>query len=385
MRPDYVRSVLTTVSLVAIVGLVSSARAAQFKVLHAFAGARDGSGPNGGLASDPLGTLYGTAAAGGAKGKGTLFRVTPSGMFSVLHIFGNGDDGAQPYSGLYRTRRGNFFGTTNAGGVNNAGTVFEFKADGSEVVLHSFGGAGDGAHPYAPLVHDNVENLYGTTTSGGANNLGTVFRLASDGTETVLYSFKAGSDGTTPYGGLVRDSGGNLFGTTAEAGGNYCGTAFKIEPDGTFVVVYTFQGYPTDGCQTYGGLELDKSGNFFGTTFGGGVEKVNGTVFELAQNGSENVLYSFKGRADCGFPRAAVIGSKTGNVVYGTTSGGGYTCSTVFRIKDGKATVLHAFNSETDGAVPMAPLVEDDTGNLYGTASQGGASNYGTVFEVTDR
>lgn len=291
---------------------------------------------------------------------------------------------ANPVAGLYRDKRGNLYGTTLDGGANDAGTVFKVAADGREKVLHSLGAIGDGSYPSSPLISDSAGNFYGTTTGGGAYNLGTIFSVARDGTETVLHSFRA-NDGAPSYAGLISDSRGNLYGTTYEYGAQHCGTVFRLAPGGRFKMLYAFEGYPSDGCHSYAGLKADNVGDLYGTTFGDGVENVNGTVFRLAADGRETVLYSFQGLNDCGFPEGGLIGNRSGSVLYGTTSGGGYPCSTVFKIKDGVQTVLHSFSEESDGTLLLAPLLQDDLGNLYGTATAGGAYNDGTIFKVSDK
>ncbi len=303
----------------------------------------------------------------------------------VLYAF-TGSDGQSPYAGLVEDKSGNLFGTTLAGGVNKLGTVFRLAPDGTETVLHSFGGAGDGEYPYAGLIEDAAGNLYGTTYEGGAHGFGTVFRIAPDNTETLLYSFADGTDGGLPYAGVILDKKENLYGTARQGGdvgcaSGGCGTVFRLAPDGKETVLYTFTGL--DGALPEGSLIEDKAGNFYGTTIAGGADG-NGAVFKLAPHGKESVLHSFTGGSDGANPVAGVIQDGKGNL-FGTTFQGGTTSyGVVFEIApDGSETVLHTFSGGMDGINTFAGLIKDGAGNLYGTTIAGGSGAYGTVFRLT--
>jgi len=212
--------------------------------LYSFTGS-DGWG-GGGLIIDPQGNLYGTSGIGGSSqcsfGCGTAYKLTETGEFQVLHNF-SGPDGNYPNAELIRDADGNLYGTARVGGSNSActytggcGIVFEITASGTEIVLYSFGGGSDGLYPYSGLVRDKAGNLYGTTSAGGQGSCffdlgcGVVFKLAPDGTETILYSFSGGADGGNPQGGLALDSKGNLYGTTLYYGAHGYGTVFKVTP-----------------------------------------------------------------------------------------------------------------------------------------------------------
>ncbi len=211
-------------------------------VLYSFTGNPDGAFPMAGLIMDAQGNLYGTTFKGGAHGMGSVFKLTPSGEETVLYSFSNPPDGAFPQAGLVMDAQGNLYGTTYGGGsvkpcqnvYDGCGTVFEVAPNGQETVLHSFGNQGDGAFPFAGLVLDAEGNLYGTTYDGGEYSYGTVFELAGDGTETVMYSFCAQqpncADGAHPWAGLVLDAQGNLYGTTSGGGSYDAGTVFKLTP-----------------------------------------------------------------------------------------------------------------------------------------------------------
>lgn len=232
-------------------------------------------------------------------------------------------DGVSPTSSLTADGKGNYYGTTNSGGASEAGTVFELSPNGNggwnETVLYSFTGKKDGVYPFAGLVQDASGNFYGTTVSGGAKNKGTLFKVTPAGTETVVHSFGEG-DGKQPYAGLIMDAQGNLYGTTDLGGAFGYGTVFKVTPAGTETLLYTFTG-GTDGGSPFAGLLLDARGNLYGTTYRGGLYN-EGTVFEVSASGTEGVLYSFTGGADGASPQAGLVMDAQGNL-YGTASAGG--------------------------------------------------------------
>jgi len=236
------------------------------EVFFSFNGS-DGGFPLAGLVADTDGNFYGTTYVRGGGcppyGCGTVFKVTSTGKETVLHSFTGAPDGDNPFAGLVRDSAGNLYGTAT-GGASGAGSVFKVEPNGKETVLYSFTGL-DGALPFGGLVRDSAGNLYGTTQTGGANFFGTVFELDNTGKETVLYSFTGGSDGATPYAGLVRDSAGNLYGTTSQGGMDNIGTVFEVDTTGKETVLYSFTG-GTDGGLPYAGLVRDRAGNLYGTS-----------------------------------------------------------------------------------------------------------------------
>ena len=284
----------TTLAICAVTVLVTSTWAAtNEKVLHSFNGnGADGYQPEASLIFDAVGNLYGTTYWGGTYGFGTVFELTPSGgggwTETVLHSFQpNGTDGNYPIAGLIFDAAGNLYGTTSAGGTYGFGTVFELTPEEgggwTETVLLNFNGT-DGSYPHAGLAFDAAGNLYGTTGYDGTYHYGTVFELtptAGGGwTETVLHSFGNGTDGASPFAGLIFDAAGNLYGTTS-AGGTYgTGTVFELT-GGREQVLYSFKSrYGADGATPYAGLIFDAAGNLYGTTYWGG-NYGDGTVFEL--------------------------------------------------------------------------------------------------------
>src|ERR1035438_7585202 len=265
----------------------------------------------------------------------------------VLHNFAEGfPTGANPYSGVIRDSAGNLYGTTYAGGASGYGVVYKVDAAGHETVLYTFTGGADGMWLYAGVIRDSAGNLYGTTYGGGAANAGVVFKLDTAGNETVLYNFTGGIDGAGPQAGVIRDSAGNLYGT---AGGGIvsacqrgCGVAYKLDNAGRETVLYTFTG-GADGANPSAGVIGDSAGNLYGTTSGGGTAGY-GVVYKLDKAGHETVLYSFTGGADGDSPFTGVIRDSEGNL-YGTaSSAGGTPCcaGVVFKVSaSGQETVLY--------------------------------------------
>jgi uncharacterized repeat protein (TIGR03803 family) len=374
------------------------------KALHRFRPHSDAYSPVSPLIADGRGNLYGTAQWGAgnncALGCGAVFKIAPDGTETLLHIFAGGNDGAYPFGGLLRNDNGDLFGTTSGYYGGGYGTVFKLASNGKETVLHSFQGGSDGLIPWSTLVADKDGNLYGTTefgaNAGCLNGLGCgiVFKIAPKGEETVLYTFQGSPDGGNSVAGLTRDSEGNLYGTTAEGGATCseseygCGTVFELTPTGTETVLYSFKG-GSDGYSPGSSLLIDAGGNLYGTTTWGGSCSRCGTVFRIAQDGTETVLHSFQGGSDGETPFSGVIEDGSG-ILYGTTlSGGGgcegdYGCGTVFKLApDGTETVLQTFLRARKGFGPRASLLLGKSGFLYGTTESGGVRNFGgVVFRI---
>ncbi|HEU5431699.1 MAG TPA: VCBS repeat-containing protein [Thermomicrobiales bacterium] len=324
--------------------------ASTLATLVSFNGA-NGAIPFGSLIADAAGDLFGTTVNGGANNDGTVFGIkkTVAGYASTptTLVSFNGTDGALPAGGLIADAAGDLFGTTSAGGANGDGTVFEIVKTptgyaSAPTTLVSFGGA-DGSAPESSLIADANGNLFGTASEGGANGDGTVFEIAKTAsgyasTPTTLVSFD-GADGETPFGSLIADTNGNLFGTTAFGGANGDGTVFEIKKTAggyasTPTKLVSFDG--ADGETPFGSLIADAKGDLFGTTSAGGANG-DGTVFEIKKTAA------------------------------------GYASA---------PTKLITFTG-ADGEQPFAGLIIDATGNLFGTTSAGGANGDGTVFEIT--
>jgi uncharacterized repeat protein (TIGR03803 family) len=294
-------------------------------VLHSFIPYPQGANPYANVCLGPGGKLYGTTYGGGAAGAGVVFRLNNAGHEAVLHSFtGGGADGRNPYASVICDSAGNLYGTTVNGGAAGLGTVFRVDGAGHETVLYSFTGGADGGNPLGGLIQDSAGNLYGTTSDFNCcgSAAGAVFKLDKKGHATVLYSFTGGNDGGYPTGGLIQDSAGNLYSTT-EGGGTYgWGVVFKLDTQGNETVLYNFTG-GNDGGNPDEGVIMDSAGNLYGTTQYGGMGCFFcGVVFKLDTQGNETVLYNFTGGNDGGYPFAGVIMDSAGNL-YGTTLFGG--------------------------------------------------------------
>lgn len=360
----------------AAVTSVSIACVSNFTLLYSFAGGSDAADPYHTLIQDSDGNFYGTTLTGGVKNAGTVFKITPSGTETVFYSFTS-----TPYAGLTEGSDNNIYGTTAGGGTSGRGTAFRITPSGTETVLFSFlAGSSD---PYTGLIQGSDGNFYGTTGAGGTNDDGTVFQITPSGTETVLHTFaKTGTDGQTPYAGLIQGSDGDFYGTTYFGGSNGFGTVFKVTPAGTETVLYSF-GAGSDGQHPYAGVIQGSDGNFYGTTYQGGTSGL-GTVYKITPSGTETVLHSFAGgNSDGASPEAGVNQGSDGNLYGNTFQGGAARLGTIFKLTpSGAETILHVFAGSSDGANPSANLVQGTDGNLYGSTGAGGASGYGTFFKV---
>ena len=253
-------------------------------VIYNFTGKSDGYGPGSGVTFDKAGNLYGTTPTGGAKSMGVIYELSPSGSswtFKVIHTFSGGSDGTGGSAGrLLLDSAGRLYGVCTVGGANGAGVAYKLtlvQGTWKFQTLYAFKGTPDAGFPYGALSMDSSGNLYGTTYYSGANNLGSVYQLALKGgvwTENLLYSFKGGTDGASPISNVNVDPSGDLYGTTSEGGGRCsCGAIYRLTlPRGgqwTESVVYRFKNTP-DGGFVYNGMVPDSSGHYFGSTVHGG-------------------------------------------------------------------------------------------------------------------
>jgi uncharacterized repeat protein (TIGR03803 family) len=262
-------------------------------VIHAFTGGDDGAGPGARLTVGRNGNIYGMAPTGGAYGLGTIYKIqqgqSGAWILKVIHAFTGGADGSTGSAGRMILRNGHLYGAATSGGTYGSGVIFELTPSGGEWnfrTLYSFKGQPDGSFPYGALLFDASGRIYGTTYYGGAHNIGAVYKLSprpiGEWGEKVLYSFRGGSDGNSPISNLIFDGAGNLYGTTSE-GGLGSGTIFKLSPvsgdQWTETVVHRFRG-PPDGAFSYNGMVVDRFGNFYGATVHGG-DNDDGSIYRF--------------------------------------------------------------------------------------------------------
>jgi len=384
-------SAALALAVVFVFGIVTtqSAQAQNFTVLHNFTGSPDGSLPYGSLIRDFSGTDSGTTETGGTSGAGTVFKVHRSGTVTVLYSFKGGSDGANPFAELLRDASGNLYGTTANGGTSGLGTVFKVSKTRKETILYSFAGGTDGCYPFGGLLRDSAGNLYGTTEVCGASGMGTVFKLSKTGKETILHSFAGGSDGEFPsFTSLLMDTEGNLYGVAEQGGTSNLGVVYKLNKRGKLTILHSFTGGTSDGCDVFGTPAMDAAGNLYGTANSCGSSHV-GIVWKVSKKGKETVLHNFTaGSSDGSEPVAGVIMDATGNLYGSTYQGGSANLGTVYKLnKKGTITLLHTFTG-TDGDYLYAGVLRDASGNLYGTTIYGGTgqeckNGCGTVWQIT--
>jgi uncharacterized repeat protein (TIGR03803 family) len=401
-------------------------------VLHQFTNS-DGSGPRYDLTLAPDGNFYGVVTGGGSKGAGGIFKVSPSGALTLVYSFGShSQDGYYVQGGLALASNGNLYGTTTAGGQNNAGTIYQVTTGGSVSFFYSFPAQAFG--PDANGLFVGADGLlYGTSFYGGANNGGSVFSLPINGTPTTLTSFEY-TDGSNSL-DLFRARNGTVYGVAEEGGANGAGAVYSISSTGIYSLLYSFSndsnGFNTDGAQPRGLTQLanghlrgiaysggnsevgtafdltpkgaftlldafsysagasplatpvlDRSSNLYGTTDAGGAHG-DGALYEIASNGGLTNLYSFAG-SDGNEPTSVLL---DGTVLYGTTFGGGTDGSGVvfkFNLTSGVESTLYSFTNGNDGRWPNS-LAMGKGGVFYGTTQSGGSNSAGTVFKVTSK
>ena len=393
----------------AILALALTAGASTEKVFWNFKGGSDGADPwSNYFISDAKGNLYGATGSGGTYSLGTVFMLTLAGKETVLYEFkgqANGD-GASPHGRLAFDAKGNIYGTTQSGGTNNTGTVYELspKSDGkwTEKVLYNFSATGtaDGADPSGGMIIASDGTMYSTTPDGGAYGAGTVFSLKKTSKgwkQSVILSLNGTSTGGYPYEGLMTDSAGNLYGAAPAGGANGDGIIYRLsstKKGWVDTILHSFTNEDGDGSGLYWiDLISDKSGNIYGATSFGGTNGT-GMVWELVYSETkktytESILYDFgaSGGGDGNNPYGGLAMDSDGNL-YGTTlNGGSANLGAFYKLtKDGKKwkeTVLHSFLGANDGDAPTGNPYVDAKGRLYGMAETGGKSNMGVVYRIT--
>lgn len=325
--PGAAQCQLLALTLFLVLGVATSwAQSCGELVLHSFnPGVYDGASPYGSLIQGQDGALYGLTWGGGSKASGTVFRMNADATgYSVLYSFTNSPDGSAPDSGLAQGSDGVLYGTTYYGGANHAGTVFKLNTNGTGyAVLYSFTNSPDGAYPYAGLLQGRDGALYGTTYGGGASNLGTVFRINTDGSGySRLHDFGNSPDGSTPFAGLVQGEDGMLYGTTSAGGVSLLGTVFAINTNGSgYSILHHFAGFSGDGGAPKAGVIQGADGALYGTTVMSGTAG-DGTVFKVNTDGSGfMLLHSFTNSPDGSNPYGGLVQGGDG-ALYGTTTWG---------------------------------------------------------------
>jgi uncharacterized repeat protein (TIGR03803 family) len=376
----------------------------------------DGSGPYlGNLIFDSSGNLYGTTATGGKDNVGVVFELSPTGSGwkeTVLHSFAtDGKDGTKPYGSLVFDKVGNLYGTTTEGGLHGGGIVFELSPGSTgkwtETIIHQFYANGtDGAAPYSTPVFDSAGNLYGSTDGGGKNYVGSVYELIPGAkgkwTEKLLHSFADnGKDGWLAVAPVILDSNGNIYGTTLLGGSGGNGIVYELtlgtSGKWTEKILHSFASNDEQGAESYGALAFNAVGDLVSTTDTGGKNN-NGTVYELIPGSdgkwTEKVLHSFMTSRSTGeYPLANIILDGSGNMYSTTQSGGNGAQSngTIFEMSPNSKggwseKTLYQFciaENCDDGSVPTSGVVFDKGGNMYGTTQGGGTGGGGVVYKFT--
>jgi uncharacterized repeat protein (TIGR03803 family) len=346
--------------------------------LWSFGVGEDGNFPQAALIKASNGSFYGTTEFAGPNGWGAIYKFTPQASEMVLASFTGGTDGDRPRSGVIQGSDGNFYGTTSAGGTYALGTVFKLTPQGVLSVLTNFGAVNDGYQPVGGLIEGSDGNLYGTTSGGGLHLGGTMFKISKSGTRTTLWNFGSTSDGSNPISILAKGSDGAFYGTTSLGGTNGYGTVFKITPAGVETVLRRFNF--SDGSSPNAGLTKGADGSFYGTTVAGG-SVGGGTFFRITELGQHTVLWNFGDGSDGSFVNAGVVLGGDGQF-YGTTTGGGrHGLGTIYKVTAaGVETILWDFANE--GFSTKFELIEGDDGYFYGVTSGGGSADGGTIIRL---
>jgi uncharacterized repeat protein (TIGR03803 family) len=334
------------------------------------------------------GNLYGTTAYGGTAGDGTVFKVTPSGAYTSLWQFDGATTGAGPVGGLTLASDGNFYGTTQNGGTFGYGTLFRINSSGSLTVLHHFTNGADGENPLVPPVEAKDGNLYGVTLPG------TTYRVTLPAGKFVQLPNYVPFEPSAP---LLPASDGNLYGTSRFGGIANNGTVFRLTTGGAVKIIYNFPSSDTDGEDPAGPLVQGADGNLYGTTQYGGANFTTGEVFKLTLSGTLTVLHSFDPLVACGSqwcnndgvnPYAGLLTASDGNLYGVNSQGGAFGYGTIFKITTaGSFTKLFDFTFAAgiaQGALPLTTLMEHTNGAFYGLSYEGGGpSGVGNFFSLT--
>jgi len=311
--------------------------------------------------------------------------------FSVVHAFTGSPDGAQPQYGIVMDKQGNIYGNTWFGGCTSGcdgdGTVYKIDSAGTESVLYAFGqSATDAIHPNSQLLLDGAGNVYGATQNGGSPaagcqgpGCGTLYRVSSAGQETILYNFPPSGLTQLPNGPVLLN-GSTLYGTADGLVDNFDGAVYSFNTTSGLTILHQFTG-GSDGAWPFYGLTLDSTGNLYGVTYEGGT-KGEGTVFKIDLSGTKTVLHNFSGM-DGAYPEGQLTIDGLGNLYGVTVDGGSSKVGVMYQLSpDGTLTVLHNFTGGSHGAYPVGALINDNVGNTYGYTSKGGGKGAGTIYRI---
>jgi uncharacterized repeat protein (TIGR03803 family) len=321
------------------------------------------------------GNLYGTTNGfGGGADYGSVFRLTATGSGAELFAF-NYADGSNSAAGLTLGTDGNLYGAAAGGGSSNDGVLFRITPSGVYTVLHNFSGGNDGAIPRGAPIQASDGNVYGTTLGDVGS---TVYRYTlSSGTFSTIHQFDTSTLIIAP---LIQATDGNLYGTADSSGASGCGSIFKMTRAGVILLSFSFP-CGAGGSNPAAPLVQAADGNFYGTTEQGG-SLANGTIFKMTPKGKVSILYNFKGGSDGAFPDAGLVQATDGMLYGATGEGGSANFGTLFQISTtGSYKSLYSFTSTT-GEFPLAALLQHTNGTLYGTAERGGSHGYGAVYSL---
>jgi len=383
-------------ALFLLTAMLPLAHAQTFRALHQFNIEGEPAFPEGSVVLDRNGNLYGTTTLPGA-----VFKIDRTGKESTFFNLNGGSVGEFPRGALTIDTAGNLYGLAD-GGTGGSGVLYKLNPQGQETILFAFQGGLHTTSPKEPaggVLLGKNGIIFGAAQFGNNQSCqigcGSIFALDAAGNMHFLHQFTGGTDGANPIGPLTQDAEGNLYGVTQSGGdhscpesfedqGAGCGVVFKIARNLKFTVLHTFAG-GADGAIPQGGLLIDSAGNLFGTAVKGGIAE-NGTIYEIAKDGTYSVVHRFT-QAEATNPNGGLVSDEAGNL-YGTAQlGGDQNLGTVFEMTpDESVKVLHNFQGLEDGAVPLAGLFRDRAGHLFGTAVKNFLNQFpqgGNVFVLT--
>jgi uncharacterized repeat protein (TIGR03803 family) len=343
----------------------------NFTTLRTLNSAVEGIQPAGPLTQGADGLFYGTTSAGGLNSAGSVFRISSNGgSFTILTSFPGTNNGSGPIGGVVQARDGNFYGDTLSGGANGFGILYQLTVNGQLTPLLSFNNGNPGASPSGTLTLGLDGFLYGTAAFGGSANFGTVFRVSvPDGGTTVLSALAGASDGAYPMSDLLQGLDGNFYGTTSRGGGSDGGTFFRISTSGVRTVLYNFTG-GTDGSEPLRGVVQGNDGNFYGIARTGGAGG-GGVIYRITPNGVFTSLVAFSPLTGGPYNSFGNLTLGSDGNFYGVTFQGGLAdAGTIFRVTpSGSFTVLYNFTGGNDGGYPRGGLTQGSDGKFYGTTA----------------